>query len=111
MKETYPAPRGKPVLVSSNPDPDFSGDRRQYEDRVFRRADHFNIVRFTSHSGSQTCTVKTFAEAVYVAHKEPRALIYAVDSRTGDAFCIVREDWSHYAEVWLSLHPRKEGAS
>lgn len=95
-----PSPRPKPVLVHSQPDPDFGHDRATYEARLFNRCDHFNLVRYGAF-GSEMMTTENFAVALYVATNNPRTLIYAVDSRSGDAFCIGKADYGKYAEAWL----------
>ncbi len=106
-KEIYPLPKAATPLklVSSQETPEWAS-RDEYEESVFRRADHFNVVRYTSHNGSQITTVKTFPEAIYLAHEKPRHLIYAVVSMTGEAFCISPKDHERWAEVWLGM-PRR----
>ncbi len=107
MKERYP--RSTPStrlkhlrLATSNRKPEFGATREAFEERIFRCANHFNVVRFGVPSGSEIKTVKTFSEAIYNAHGNPRALIYAV-ALSGDAFCISKTEYGKYAEVWLSM--------
>lgn len=111
-KETYPKPRGnarpkpKLTLVPNTDNPEFGVTREAYEEQVFRRADHFNVVRYNSHNGSEITTVKSFPHALHLAHGKPRHLIYAVVSHTSEAFCISPKEYNRYAEIWLSL-PRR----
>lgn len=114
--DTYPASKRTRLqleVVEGNPHPDpvYGGTRQQYEEWVFRNADHFNVVRFTSHSGSQIMMLKSFASAVYVASENERSLLYAVSSKTGDAFCVVRDEWPKYAELTLELRSKGHGAN
>ena len=112
MKTTYPQPKSLSQrlshlrLAASNREPEFGASREAFEERIFRCASHFNVVRFGTHNGSEIKTVKTFSEAVYNAYGNPRALVYAI-TINGDAFCIPRKEWNHYAEVWMSM--RKSG--
>lgn len=109
-KETYPLPgagrKPKPPLhlinTGGTSENDFWGTRQEWEERIFRNANHFTVVRFGVPNGSESTTVKTFAEAYYVAHQEPRALIYAV-TLSGRAFCVPASEYVKYAEIHLSL--------
>jgi hypothetical protein len=109
MKEHYPLPKtNQPLtLAASNREPEFGATREEFEERLFRTADHFNIVRFGTHNGSEIKTVRNFAEAIYWAHNNPRVLIYVV-TLSGNAFCMSRKDYNRYAEIWLSMRKQRE---
>ena len=97
----YPSPRShrKPP-----PDPGYEiGTYDQYEERLFREWHHFNVVRFDYLEGGEVCTVKTFPEALYIAHQESRALIYVV-TETGAAFCMDRKDREKYGRIWMEIY-------
>jgi hypothetical protein len=66
-------------------------------------------MRFGTHNGSEIKTVKSFAVAVYLAHNNPRMLIYAVTDE-GQAFCIPKKDYGKYAQLWLSMNKSEERA-
>ena len=108
MNDTYPKPKlpsqrlSHLRLAASNREPEFGATREVFEERVFRCATHFNVVRYGTHNGSEIKTVKTFSEAIYNAYGNPRALIYAV-TNDGRAFCIPKTQYGKYAEVWLSM--------
>jgi hypothetical protein len=111
MKETYPLP-GKHLRVVPKTEgrvPEFGANREEFEERIFRVADHFNVVRFGAF-GSEVATVKTFPEAVYLASQQPRSLIYAVSSFTAQAFCLGKKDWEKYARITLELRHEKAQA-
>ena len=80
----------------------------QYEERLFRNVDYFNVVRFGHYEGGEVCTVKTFPEALYIAHENPRSLIYVVTA-AGHAFCMDRKDREKYGRIWLEIF--KPGAA
>lgn len=104
-RDDYPAPRTRKPRAkrkSNEPDPVL-----QYQERIFRAADLFNVFRFGTHNGSEVCTVKSFAEAVCIAHAQPRSLIYAVNSFTSESFCCGQKDWNHWARLWLERNPPK----
>lgn len=108
-KETYPLPRQAPRLVYNNTNPEYGATREQYEERVFRQAHHFNVVRFTPTHGDFIATVKTFPEAIYLAlgdESEGNKLIYVVTER-GDAFCMSPKDYGKYALLHLALRGEK----
>ena len=109
--DEYPLPK-KPklrLIVNTKPDPAFSGTREEWEEYVFTRADHFNIVRFGSHNGSESTTVGSFAEAIHIALNNPRALIYAACTGSGDAFCVARKDWEKFARITLERRSAAHG--
>lgn len=102
-KETYPLP-GQPLkLVVNNANPEYGENRAQWEERVFRIADHFNVVRFTGGGGSDICTVKTFSEALQLAHNKPRHLIYVVADEGHMAFPMSPKDHAKFAEITLQM--------
>lgn len=103
MKETYPVPGKRPHLTLV-PTGEYGNTLDEFEEKIFREADHFNVVRFGTHNGSEIKTVKSFAEAVYIASNDPRILIYAV-ALSGRAFCLARKDFGKFAEIWLEMHP------
>jgi hypothetical protein len=114
MKNTYPQSKSPSQrlshlrLAASNREPEFGASREEFEERVFRCASHFNVVRFGTHNGSEIKTVKTFSEAIYNAYGNSRALIYAVSSE-GQAFCIPQKQYEHYAEIWLGMNKGQGG--
>lgn len=99
--DTYPLPRADLRIAASNINPEYTTVEER-EDAIFGRADHFTVVRFGTHNGSESTTRPSFAEAVYLAHDNPRALVYAVCSITGESFCVARKRWEHFAEVCLN---------
>ena len=115
MKNTYPQSKSPSQrlshlrLAASNREPEYGATREEFEERVFRVASHFNIMRFGTHNGSEIKTVKSFAVAVYLAHNNPRMLIYAVTDE-GQAFCIPKKDYGKYAQLWLSMNKSEERA-
>ena len=112
MKTPYPQPKSPSQrlshlrLAASNREPEYGTTREAFEERVFRTASHFNIVKYGTFNGSEIATVKSFAVAVYLAHANPRMLIYAVSSE-GLAFCIPKKDYGKYAEIWLSMAEKR----
>jgi hypothetical protein len=114
MKTTYPQPKSPSQrlthlrLAASNREPEFGATREAFEERVFRTASHFNIVKYGTFNGSEIATVKSFAVAVYLAHENPRMLIYAVTD-DGRAFCIPKKDYEKFAEIWLGMHKGQGG--
>jgi hypothetical protein len=103
-RESYPVP-GQPLkLVRTNDSP--APTREQWEERVFRQADHFNVVRFTPTEGKFLSSgLKTFAEALYMATRinaGDRVFIYAVNA-LGEAFSIAAKDYAKFAEITLKL--------
>ena len=114
MKTIYPQPKSPSQrlshlrLAASNREPEFGATREVFEERAFRTATHFNVVRFGTHNGSEIATVKSFAVAVYLAHDNPRMLIYAVSSE-GQAFCIPKKDYGKYAQIWMGMHKGQGG--
>jgi hypothetical protein len=100
--DKYPPPAfGRKMLRPLEYRGEFGATQQDWEERIFRQASYFTVVRFGVLGGSQCATVKGFAEAYYLAHQEPRALIYAV-AGNGQAFCIPKTDYSKYAEIWFS---------
>lgn len=104
-KETYPQPGvtpGRPRLAYANPNPEYGATREQWEERVFRQASHYNVVRFKALGGSDIATVKSFPLALYLAHKEggERKLIYVVTEQ-GEAFCMSPKDYDKFAQLYL----------
>ena len=101
----HPKPRAKPKhlrLASTTPLNEFGNSREEYEERIFRSAICFNVVRFGSHNGSEIATTDTFPKALALAATSQRSLIYAVNS-AGDAFCIPKSSYLYYSEVWLGM--------
>jgi hypothetical protein len=110
MNDTYPAPksgRSSPKVVVRNETPEFGNTRDEFEERIFRTADHFNVIRYGVPAGSECATVATFPEAMALAHNNPRVLVYVVSTTLGHAFCMGRKDYNRYAEIWLSMSNRK----
>ena len=114
MNDTYPQParKGKKqpkpshlTLAHSFTENDFDCDLDTWEERVFRGAAYFNVVRFGSHNGSEIKTVETLPQALAEAGDNKRALIYGV-CLSGRALCIPRKAYAHYAQVWLETHPK-----
>lgn len=106
MTDSYPhpKPRAKPKhlrLASTTPLSEFGNSREEFEERIFRSAFCFNVVRFGSHNGSEIATVTRFPQALALAQGNKRVLIYCVNS-AGNAFCIPWKEYPKYAELWLS---------
>ena len=112
MKTPYPQPKSPSQRLShlrlavSNREPEYGRTREEFEERVFRCASHFNVVRYGTFNGSEIATVKSFPVALAVAHDNPRMLVYAVSSE-GLAFCIPKKDYGKYAEIWLSMAEKR----
>lgn len=109
--ETYPPPGTAPWprLAYDNPNPEYGISRADWEERVFRHADHFNVARFTPTTGTFIATVKTFAEALYLAledEAEGRKLIYVVGAHY-DAFCMSPKDYPKFAELTLKMREER----
>ena len=104
MRDHYPPPHQskRPHLATSQREPEFGTTVDEWEERIFRVASHFNVVRYGTHNGSEVATVATFPKALALAGNNARALIYAV-TYEGRAFCIPSKAYQHYAEIWLSL--------
>ncbi len=106
MNNTYPTPkprvRVRLKVAASNDAPEFGATREQYEERIFRAAMCFNVVRFGTHNGSEIATTNSYPKALALAHGNPRALIYVVAS-DGSAFCMPSKDYLKYAEIHLGM--------
>lgn len=101
-KETYPV-TGVPLkVVIDNANPEYGQNRAEWEEHVFRRADHFNVVRFNAGGGSEIATVKNFVEALFLAHGKERHLIY-VAALNGDAFCMSPNEYERFAQITLEM--------
>lgn len=75
----------------------------EWENRIFRTAQYFTVVRFGVPGGSECLTTQSFPVALAAADSEPRSLIYCVGIG-GHAFCLVRKDWGRFAQLWLARH-------
>lgn len=108
MKEAYPASKGRgrkqpPTPIIRPFDENcFEGTLADWEQRVFRNASHFTVVRYGVATGSERTTVDTFPQALAVAGYNSRVLVYAVTD-SGRAFCVPRSEWFKYYEIWLQL--------
>lgn len=81
---------------------DFSGDREEWEDRVFDSATSFRVWR----SGFQAVDCPSFASAIALAEPYGRtAIVYAV-APTGRWVAVPREDWARRAQSVLSRRPQ-----
>lgn len=92
-------------LKSKSPDEDFSGLLEDWDDRVFRHADHFRVHRYYGNGSNDRMETKDFGQAMCAADaclKTPgmRVLVYAVTA-TGRYQCLVQTRWEHYAQLWL----------
>src|ERR1700723_3474441 len=100
MKETYPTPTAgkKPPAPSvvripiqqSGYIPNFTGTRADWEEMIFRNANHFTVFRLKRRTSfrpveRESTVFQTFPEAVADAQQDPAALVYAV-TLSGDAF-------------------------
>jgi len=101
MPEHYPLPQQRPKLkLVREDDPEFGGTLQEFEDRIFRDAQFFFVVRFGTHNGSECQTTSSFPVALYLAHQKPRTLLYVI-SHSGRAFCMSHHDYARYAQLWL----------
>lgn len=106
-KDGYPiSQRKKPPKTVLK---EYPNSLEEWEERVFRDALYFTVVRFGYVSGGEVCTLKTFPEAIYVAHQNERSLLYAVDTK-GNGFCMPRKEYEKYARIWLALKGAKDTA-
>ena len=114
MKETYPIPTaGKkppaPSVVIQFPKsagyvPNFTGTRADWEEAIFRNANHFTVFRLHRRTSfrpveRESVVYATFPEATAEASKDVQALVYAV-TLSGDAFCIPTGNWDRYKAIW-----------
>lgn len=111
-RETYPQPGqtpGRPRLVYTNLSPEFGATREQYEERIFRQASHYNIVRLRAGGGSEIATTTDFREALTVVLTEDdhRYLLYVV-TENGEAFCMSHKDYAKFAEIYVKAREEKE---
>lgn len=104
-QETYPLPGAPLKLVYNNENPEYGAPRAQWEERVFRQATHFNVVRIVAGNGSDIATVDTYAKALHLAYGKLRTLIYVVAPR--EAFCMSNKDYGKFAEIALSMRGEK----
>lgn len=107
MKETYPAPkagrtRHLSVVANNAYKGEFGNSLAEFEERIFRGAICFNVVRFGTHNGSECQTTDSFPRALYLAHQQTRTLIYVVSS-DGRAFCMSHKDYGKFATLWLGM--------
>lgn len=101
MPESYPHPTQRPKLRLVRADnPEFGETQRDWEEQIFREASHFNVVRFGTHNGSESCVTASFPVALYLAHLKPRTLLYVV-AGSGRAFCMSHKDYAKFAQLWL----------
>lgn len=107
MTDYYPPPaqRKRPKhlsLAASNPAPlnEFGATIEEREERIFRSALYFSIIRFGVPNGSECATTNTFPKALALASGNDRTLIYCVNSE-GTSFCVPKKDYPKYAELWL----------
>lgn len=105
MKEAYPISkkgnRKKPPTPIVQPFDEncFEGTLSDWEQRVFRNASHFTVVRYGVAAGSERATVDTFPQALALAGYNSRVLVYAV-TNSGRAFCVPRSEWFKYYDIW-----------
>jgi hypothetical protein len=72
------------------PNESLTGTLEEWEEAVFRHADHFAVFRYPS---KQRDEYRTFAEAVAAAKDDQRALVYAITAE--GRFCVVpRGQWN-----------------
>ena len=105
---TYPAPKPRRVkqpkltVINYERQPEFGNSVQEWEERIFKRVSHFNVIKFGVPGGSQCATIAAFPQALALAHGNKRMLIYCVDTE-GRAFCMSWKDYEKFAEMWLSL--------
>lgn len=115
MKETYPIPTAgkKPPalsIVRKAPEDCYLETQRDWEEAVFRNANHFTVFRLHRRTTAGTLperestVYQTFPEALNVAKTDPRLLVYAV-TLTGDSFCIPPGEWDKYLAIWDEGEP------
>lgn len=113
-KDTYPLPGRsaafmRAALTNSNSS-EFGANRAESEERIFRQAHHYSVVRFRAGGGSEITTTHSFPHALQIAlltDEEHRYLIYAVTER-GEAFCMAPSDYPKFALLYTQL---RKGAS
>jgi hypothetical protein len=107
-KDEYPLPKaakkGLRILNTGGiPYGEFGNNVDEFEERIFRNASHFNVVRFGTHNGSESTTTDNFLKALELVKNEPRALIYAATTE-GRAFCVPKKQYEKYRKLWETIH-------
>lgn len=109
MKDTqYPLPKpdnrkGLRILNTGGiPYGEFGNNIDEFEERIFRNATIFNVVRFGVPAGSEIATTDSFPKALALASEKPRSIIYAATTE-GRAFCIPKKQYLKYSQIWLEV--------
>ena len=109
---TYPAPKPRRVkqpkltVINYERQPEFGNTLEEWEERIFRAAAFFGVVRYGVPAGSECVTVDSYPKALHLAYGQDRYLVYAV-TLAGRAFCIPRSEYQKYARIWLSMTDRQ----
>lgn len=105
----YPAPKRLAPAFPHTPNlkAEF-GTREEWEESIFRNAGHYNVWRFGYVTGGEVFTTASFSEALYVACSNDRACLYVV-AVDGAGFCMGREDYKKYADMFVAARVEKEG--
>lgn len=106
-KETYPVPGSALKPQNLQYRGEFGANQKEFEEQTFRNANHFTVVRFGTHNGSEAATFESFARAVYEAHQNPRALVYAV-TLAGRHFCIPHSEFEKYAQIHFEMQDARK---
>lgn len=89
---------------NKSPDEDFTGLVEDWDDRVFRHAEHFRVHRFSGRGGQDRVQTTEFPIAMRAAIDALRAgyrvLVYAVTA-TGRYQALEQRRWNHYATIYL----------
>lgn len=102
----YPPPGRNAPPRSTFPLGTEYGTRDEWEEQLFRNADHYNVWRFGYVTGGEVFTTKSFSEALYVACSNDRACLYVVTAE-GSGFCMGRKDYKKYADLFIKMREGK----
>lgn len=86
---------------------DFTGNREDWERRVFLNAEHFRVHRFYGKGQHDHAKVKDFPEALRMCGREMRqgrrVLIYAVTAE-GRFVALPQNQWLELYQTWMESH-------
>lgn len=90
---------------TSSPEDHLTGTQGDWEEAIFRSADHFSVFRRVPGTGGETFKCKTFPEAVSAAKAQASdtpVIIYAI-TLSGRSCVIPKTDWQNYLRIWADL--------